>query len=169
MQETSRGIGPTLNERDRRVWDSRESRGARRRSGYIGEAAVDAVLLYVISGPLVWSLLPFLTESFVAPQALMQLSLLASMVANLAFVVFDFGWFRHLAKVGLSVLAFAATYSLLTVFPFAFDNAGIGEVVRICLVIGLFGIAIAAVVELFQFLFGWIKSWAAVTNDGLGQ
>ncbi len=147
MQETSRG-----------VWDSRETRDAGRRAGYIGEAAVAAVLLYFISSSLIWTLLPFLTESFVAPRAVMQLSLLASMVANLTFVVVDFGWFRHLVKVGLSVLAFAATYSLLTVFPFAFDNVGIEEIVRICLVVGLFGIAIAAVVELFQFLFGWIKS-----------
>ncbi len=147
MQETSKG-----------VWDSREAKEARRRSGYIAEAAVDAVLLYVISGSLVWTLLPFLTEAFVAPRAVMQISLLASMVANLAFVVYDGGWFRHLAKVGLAVLAFAATYSLLTVFPFAFDNSGIDAMVRIGLVIALFGIAIGAVVEVFQFLFGWIRT-----------
>jgi hypothetical protein len=163
MQDTSKGVGATLSsaatssdERGKRVWNGRGEATARRRSGYVAEMLVDGVLLYLAGTSLVWQI-PFLTGAFVAPLVLIQVSLLASMVANAAFVVYDAGWFRHTVKLGLCGIAFAATYTLLNVFPFAFDNAGVDAMVRILLGIGLIGIAIGAVVELFQLLFGWIR------------
>ena len=166
MQGTaSRGIGATalgaavaLDEHGKRVWKGRgrESGGASRRFGHMVGAAVNVLLFCLASGPLVWTI-PFLTGDFVVPLALIKLSLAATAAVELAFVVYDGAWFRHLARLGLHAIAFAATYSLLSVFPFDFPSEMLTEIMRFGLTFALVAILIGAVVELLQLVFGWIR------------
>jgi hypothetical protein len=146
----------TPSERSARRERERES-SSRRRSGYLVGAIVNFLLLYLASSSLIWQI-PYLTSDFVAPLAVIKLSLAASAVAQLAFLAYDEAWFRHLVRLGLSAIAFAATYSLLTVFPFDFPDAIWTVTMDLALKIALVGIVIGAIVELCQLVYGLLKS-----------
>jgi len=158
ISSTVRGAATKLDEQGKRLWNERgpEARGGSRRFGYLMGAFVNAVLLYVVNSPLIWRI-PFLTDDFASVLPIMELSLTATMVAYLAFIVYDGAWFRHLVRVGLSAIAFVTTYAILTVFPFDFPTSVASDAVSFGLTIALVCIAIATVVELCQFLFGWIR------------
>ena len=152
------GAAAALDEHGNRVWRGRgrESGGASRRFGHMVGAAVNVLLFCLASGPLVWSI-PFLTGDFVAPLAIIRLSLAATAAVELAFVVYDGAWFRHLARLGLHAIAFAATSSLLSVFPFDFPSEILAEVMKLGLTFALVAILIGAVVEFLRLVFGWIR------------
>jgi hypothetical protein len=155
--ESTDHAATSLEERGRRfLAGAREDRPTWRRYGYVAAGAVNLILLVIVSSPLIWEI-PYLTRAFVAPLAIIQLSLAATAAAELSFVLYDAPWFRHAARLGLSVIAFAATYTLLNVFPFEFPNVLWSDAMRLALVVALVGIVIGAVVEGFQLLFGWIR------------
>lgn len=120
------------------------------RSGNLGSAVVNALLLWGINNWPGWHVLPFLTTDMVRVLDLINASLIAGMVVNLVFVLVRA---RALMAIGnLVALGFgmAATIRLWEVFPFDFGGSWSGwpVVVRVILVVGIVGAVIGAVVEL---------------------
>jgi hypothetical protein len=125
-----------------------------RRAGYAVAAVVNAVLLYVATHLLIWGVPAFLTDDFARVLPLLALSLTATIVVNLAWMVHDGPAFKALTQAGLSALSFAVTARLLDVFPFAFGGSDVdwALVMRVVLIIALVGTAISVVVELVRFV-----------------
>ena len=129
------------------------------RSGNLGSAIVNALLLYGINMWPGWQVLPFLTADMSRVLDLINASLIAGIIVNLVCVVIHA---RTLVALGnLAVIGFgvAAMLRLWEVFPFDFGTSWSGwpVLVRVLLVIGIVGSAIGAVVEvvnLFRALAG---------------
>jgi hypothetical protein len=145
----------SLDEHGKRLWreHEREVREGGRRAGYVATAIVNLIVLYIMNNLLLWHV-PFLTDSFVAPLAIMNISLLATVAANLLFLVFDPEWFRLLVRLGLNLVALAAMYTLYIIFPFDFGVAGWDTIVRITLVLGMVGVSIGTIVDFIRLVFG---------------
>ena len=129
------------------------------RSGNLGSAIVNALLLYGINMWPGWQVLPFLTADMSRVLDLINASLIAGIIVNLVCVVIHA---RTLVALGnLVVIGFgvAAMLRLWEVFPFDFGTGWSGwpVLVRVLLVLGIVGSAIGAVVEvvnLFRALAG---------------
>jgi hypothetical protein len=129
------------------------------RSGNLGSAIVNALLLYGINMWPGWQVLPFLTADMSRVLDLINASLIAGIIVNLVCVVIHA---RTLVALGnLAVIGFgvAAMLRLWEVFPFDFGTGWSGwpVLVRVLLVLGIVGSAIGAVVEvvnLFRALAG---------------
>ena len=92
-----------------------------RRAGYVATAVVDLVLLYLVNEWPGWQSLPFLTDGMTDVLGLVNLSLVAPLVVNLVWLLYDPAWFTAACQVGLSVVSLAVSIALLRVFPFDFS------------------------------------------------
>ena len=129
----------------------RPSRGART-SGYTVAIVINVILWYVTHNLLDWNL-PVITERFVEVLPAVEWSLGATIIANALFMVYDPRWFRHLAQVGLNILALFSTYMFYQVFPFEFGTESLNWLVRVGLFLAMVGIVIGIVAELIAALF----------------
>lgn len=119
------------------------------RVGYLVAAVVNLVVLWVVNQLLGWGWPPFLTPAFEDLLPLIGLSLVASAVVNLVWLVWDPEWFHHLAQIGLNVIGMVVTIRTWQVFPFDLST-GWETTFRVVLVVAAVGIAIATVVEVVK-------------------
>lgn len=125
-----------------------------RRSGYMVALVVNAAMIFVVLNLLDWGVLPFLTEDFTLLVPLIVVSLVASIVANAMYLVYDPPWFKTLCQVGISIISLVVAIRVYQVFPF--DFTGYGEswtsVTRIIVVVAMVGSAISILAEVVKFL-----------------
>ncbi len=120
-----------------------------KRVGYAVAVAVNVALLYVANNLLEWGWPPFLTEDFGRLLPIVTVSLVASILVNLAYIAYDAKWFKSLTQIGLAVITMAVFIRTLQVFPFDFSPYDFNwetptrAIIYICIV----GVAIAIVVE----------------------
>ena len=133
------------------VFVRRRSMSARR-SGYAASMVINVALLYIANNLLVWDLLAFLTADFAKLLWLINLSLGATILANLFWIGFDPAWFRSLAQIALNLIALLVSIRMYQVFPFDFSGFEFDwtPIVRIVVVIAIIGSALGAVVELVK-------------------
>lgn len=119
------------------------------RIGYGVAILTNAVLLYAINVWPGWQIVPFLTDDLTHVLPLINLSLVASVVANLVFLAVRASWVRPLGDLVTTGIGVAAMTRMLRVFPFAFDGAGFdwAVLVRLALIVGITGAAIAMIVQ----------------------
>ncbi|MDI7276183.1 MAG: hypothetical protein QME94_09395 [Anaerolineae bacterium] len=131
--------------------DRGNARGGSSRGGYVAAILVNAVLLFILHSIPRWNL-PFITAEY--PQVLwaFDLSIGATIAANLTYLVYDAPWYLHLTRAILSVLAFVVAIVLFSVFPFAFGAPALDLLARVLLVLAMVGSAIGAIVEFVQFV-----------------
>lgn len=127
---------------------------AARRFGYLVAALIDAVMLYLINGRPGWDVLPFLTSETEQVIPWVNASIIAGLVANLAYLGHDPRWFRALGDMVTTAFSFAAMVRIWQVFPLSFDEGGFDWelVARILLALGLVGTLIGFVVALVTFV-----------------
>ena len=132
--------------------DSRPS-ATGRRAGYVIAVVVNAAIWVVVNVQPGWDSFDFLTADFVVVLPLINLSLVAAMVINAAYVAFDAQWFRRLGQFVLSVIAFAVCWRLLAVYPF---HLGVGwdAVVHSAPILALLGSGVAGLVEFVRLVKG---------------
>lgn len=132
-----------------------------RRVGYAVAAVLNGVLLYVVDNLLAWDLLPFLTDDFSRVLWILDLSLLASLLVNLAWTWFDPIWFKGTTRIALIAIGLAVTVRMWNVFPFDFSAYSFDweTVARVLLVIGGVGLSIGILVE-FVDLVRWTAASA---------
>jgi hypothetical protein len=129
------------------------------RSGNLGSAIVNALLLYGINMWPGWQVLPFLTADMSRVLDLINASLIAGIIVNLVCVVIHARTLVALGNLVVIGVGVAAMLRLWEVFPFDFGTGWSGwpVLVRVLLVLGIVGSAIGAVVEvvnLFRALAG---------------
>lgn len=127
---------------------SRISRQARQ-FGYLVAVAINAVMLYVANRLLEWEWPSFLTQDFDQVLPIVQASLIAGVVINLAYVGFDAPWFKSVGQIVISAIGLAVAVRMFTVFPFDFSRYDFAwdTVARAVIVVALIGSALAIVVE----------------------
>jgi len=96
--------------------------------------------------------LPFLTEDFVSLLWLVNLSILASAIANVAYLGYDAAWFKSVGQIGVTATGLLAAIRMRQVYPFDFSPYGgpWETLTRLMLVIAIFGSIVAILVELVR-------------------
>jgi hypothetical protein len=120
-----------------------------RRVGYAASAFINAVILYVINVQPGWEDAPFLTDAAPRALVLVNLSLLAGIVANAVYCLADGPWVKTVGDSTTTTIGLAALVRTWQVFPFdfaawTFDWA---LVARIVLVVALIGTVAALLVQ----------------------
>lgn len=123
------------------------------RAGYVVAIAIAIALLVIVNNLLAWGWVPFLTDEFGQLVGIINVSLGASIVANLMWLTFDPRWFKALCQLGLNAISLAVSVRTWQVFPFDFSDYpefAWDTVARTIIVISIVGIAVASLVELFK-------------------
>ncbi len=128
---------------------------ASRRFGYFVSVLINVAMLIVVNNLVTWDILPFLTGDFDRVVPIITVSLGAAILANLAYIAYDAGWFRSLTQIGLLLISLAATIRLYQVFPFdfaayEFNWTAVGKGVLILAMVGVVVGMITEAVKLAQ-------------------
>ncbi|MFB4294700.1 hypothetical protein ACBI99_44200 [Nonomuraea sp. ATR24] len=125
-----------------------------RRTGYSIAAVVDGALLYAINAHPGWRSAPFLTSDTLRVLPLVNLSLIAALIANVVFLGRDPHWMRATGDLATTLISLPALVQILRVFPFAFDDPTVdwALLVRTVVIVAIALTAIAAVVHLVNLL-----------------
>lgn len=123
-----------------------------RKSEYVIAIIINLILLYLANNLLTWDV-PYLTRSFAdTPLFVLNISIIATLAANMIFLVFDPAWFTALTRAVLNVISIIFLYVFLTVFPLNVFNESTIFWIKVVLALGIAGTAIAFFVELYRFI-----------------
>lgn len=123
---------------------------ATRRVGYIVSIIVNGALLYAANRWPGWDALPFLTAETPQVLGIVNASLVAGIVANVVYLVWDPPRLKALGDLVTLAIGIAAMVQIWQVFPFDFSGSSFPweTVARILLGVGIGGSAIAIIVAL---------------------
>jgi hypothetical protein len=119
-----------------------------KKSDYIISIIFNLILLYVFNNLLNWHVY-FVTNALNSVLWIINLSIIATIIINTLLLFYDPEWFRHVMKIILNIFAFIAVYFLYNAFPFNFNNIYINWGLKILLIVGMIGIAIAFIEEFY--------------------
>lgn len=124
--------------------------------GYLVAIAVNLILLYVANNLLDWGLAPFLTDEFGQVLWLINISLLATILVNLVYLVYDPAWFKSVCQIGLGAISLAVSITMYRVFPFDFSAYQFNWTMtaRIVMIAAIVGVALGIVVEIVKLVTG---------------
>lgn len=120
-------------------------------SEFIGAIIVNIIVLYVVNNLLSWHL-GFILPSFKDVLWILNISIGATIIANIIFLLYHPGWFRSIVQIILNILGFLVCYYLYTIFPFIFSHASYTIVLKILLILGMVGVIIASIVEVLRLI-----------------
>ncbi len=120
---------------------AREKRPGRatRRFGYVVAVLVNVAILVVVNRWPGWEAVPFLTGDTEQVLAIVNASVIAGVVANLAFLVTDPPWFKAVGDIVTTAIGLAAAVRLWQVFPFDLNPGWWDTVARILLAVAIVG------------------------------
>ncbi len=123
---------------------------AARRFGFGVAAVVNAAIWYVINVWPGWQQVPFLTEETTVVLWLVNISLIAGVVANVVFAAYDPPWVKALGDLITTSIGLVALVRVWQVFPFDFSGYSTNWAVlaRFVLVVAIVGSIIGVVVQL---------------------
>lgn len=121
-----------------------------RRGGYVVGALINAALLVLINVAPGWSAVPFLTGDMNKVLVWVDITILAGLLTNVGYTIRDS---RRLVAGGgvlTAGLGLATLVRFWQVFPFDFGHSAVdwASLVRIALLVGLVGTAVAIVAQL---------------------
>jgi hypothetical protein len=118
-----------------------------RRVGYVLGAAINLLLLWLVTVRPGWRFVPVLTEEFTAVVGVVIASLLVGAAVNLVYVIADPRWLKHLGEAVTAGFGCVVLARMWSVFPVDLGSWG-GWEPALRVVIGLFclgaGIAVVA-------------------------
>jgi hypothetical protein len=124
----------------------------RRMTDYIFSVIFNTAFLVVVNKIPDWNI-RFITDSFPEVLWAVNTSLAVSLAGNLILIFFHPRFLHHLFNAVFSIFGILATSVLVSVFPFDFSQV-VGEwlniLVRIVLIIGIVGSAVAVVVNIVK-------------------
>ena len=121
------------------------------KAGYIVAIIINVIMLWIANNLLAWNV-PFLTRDFVAVLGVLNLSISATIVANILWFFYDPPWFRHLLQIILNILSMAVIYTFYVVFPLSLTSEVLRIAIKIILIIGLVGLVIATIIEFVRLI-----------------
>lgn len=112
-------------------------------------AGVNAVLLFLINVTPGWSILPFLTPDMSIVLPWINASMVAGILANVVYLIRDTPRIKSIGDLVTQAIGLVAMIRLWQVFPFDFgaDANAWATVVRVVLIVGVVGTAIAMIVS----------------------
>jgi hypothetical protein len=136
--------------------ERRRTTSAGRRVGYVFAIAINAALLYAANRWPGWDAVAFLTERTPEVLGIVNASLIAGIIANVVYVVWDPPRLRALGDLVTLSIGIAAMTKVWQVFPFDFRGYSFDWelVTRILLVVGIAGSAVGIIVALFNLVSG---------------
>lgn len=137
---------------------------AARTFGYTIAVIVNVALLYLVNVRPGWQAVPFLTEDARQVLALFNLSLVAGIVTNLLYVLYDAPRWKALGDLVANGISLAVLIKVWAVFPFAFDAPEWTIVTRTVVVVAMVGTAIAMLVQAVSMTGGTIRSVSGRTS-----
>ncbi|MGB5167874.1 MAG: hypothetical protein WBP49_05635 [Acidimicrobiia bacterium] len=140
----------------------RPSKGTRR-FGYAVAIVVEVALLIVVNNLVEWDIAPFITEGFNNLVPYINVSLVASMVVNIAYFAFDPRWFRSLTQAILNVISLIVIVQTYRIFPFDFSGSDFNwtALTRTVLVVLMVLVGVGIVGEIAKMLQGLSTEGAA--------
>jgi hypothetical protein len=135
------------------VAESKYLAGARR-FGYGVAALVNVIVLVILNNILEWGWFAWLTEDFETLLPIINLSLVASIVVNLAYILYDAKWFKALCEAGLVTISLVVAIRTWRVFPFDFSAYSFNweAITRAILVFAIIGMSIALIVNVIRLI-----------------
>lgn len=124
-----------------------------KRSDFIAAIIVNIIFFYIVNNLLNWHI-SFITPIFQDVLWIINLSIEATILANLIFLVYNPGWFRSSVQIILNIISFYVAYLLYIVFPFTFSNIYFTYALQFILILAMIGIVIATVVQILKLFFG---------------
>lgn len=123
---------------------------AARRVGFVVAALINVVLLYLVNVWPDWQALPLLTDDAGKVIGLVNLSLLVSLIVNVAYLFYIAGWFESLGNLLTTAVGLAVLVQLWRVFPFEPPGSSFNwsMVARLVLAVAIFGTVIGLIVSL---------------------
>lgn len=118
--------------------------GGVRKIGYIVAIIVMFVMLYIIKHLRQWGV-TFLTEEFDRCIFYIQLSIYASIIAQVLFLLYDNRWFKHLVKGITNIAGALALIMIYVIFPFQISSPSGVKWTKIGLLI-LFGFTVISII-----------------------
>ena len=115
---------------------------------YIVAIIFNLILLFVFNNLLNWHVY-FITSTFNEVLWIINLSIVVTIIGNFFMLLYRPDWFRHVTKIFLNIVAFAAVYIVYKVFPFNFNNAFLNWGLSALLILAMIGIVIAIIVEIY--------------------
>ncbi len=137
-----------------------------RRIGYVVAAVINLALWFLANVDPGWQAVWFLSPSTAQLLPLFNLVILAQAAANVLYAIFDSTGLKRLLEVPLTVLSLWLAVRVLVVFPFDFGpDGGIwSQIVHVIAFVGVFGTAIALIVNIAQ-LVKWIVTREPAASD----
>lgn len=122
---------------------------AGRRVGYVIAIIINLALLYLINVMPGWTAIDVLTAEFTTVLWIINLSLLLSVAANIAYIAYDSTWFKASCEFTLAAISLIIAIRMYQVFPFDFATFAFNWTVlaRLIIVAVMIGSMIAMVVN----------------------
>lgn len=126
-------------------------------SEFIVAIIANLIFLYIVNNLLSWNL-SFIAPSFQDVMWIFNISISATIIGNIIFLIYHPTWFRSIIRIILNILGFLVVYYLYTVFPFVFTNYLVTFSVKFALIVGMVAMVIATIVEMVKLILRIIKS-----------
>jgi len=135
---------------------------------YVAAIFINLGLLFVANNLLAWSVPSFLTADFTQVLWLIDVSLLASVMVNLVYLIYDPTWFKSVCQICLNVVSLSVIGLMYRVFPFDFSLSRFdwAPVTRVVLILTMVGTMAGMIVELVRLAGRWIQSTSRGTMAG---
>jgi len=128
---------------------STQQRRAGRRAGYVVAVVVNVAIWFVLNVAPGWQSIGFLSSAFGDVLWLVNLSLFASIAANIAYLLYDAAWFHSAGQIVVSLVGLIVSWRLLLEFPFDVTD-GWAALIKSLLILAMVGSTIGALVEVFR-------------------
>jgi len=124
--------------------------------GYVVAIIVNVAMLVIANNILEWGWLPFLTADFAQVLPLIDLSLLATIAANVAYLAHDPPWFKSVCQIGIGGISLAVALRMYQVFPLDFSSSQFDwePMARFVILLTAIATLIAMVAELAKLIRG---------------
>lgn len=128
-----------------------------KKSAFIAAIVVNIILLYIVNNLLSWNL-SFIASSFQDVLWIFNISIAATIIGNVIFLIYHPGWFRSIIRIILNILGFMVVYYLYTVFPFIFSNGWVTFSLKFAFIVAMVVMVIVTIVEVLKLILRTIKS-----------
>jgi hypothetical protein len=120
---------------------------ATRKFGYVIAITLNAVFFYLINVEPGWQVLPFLTAETPQVLGLLNFSVIAAIVVNTMYLLYDAPWCKALGDLLLAVISLAVLGRIWQVFPFTFTGWPV-LLIHAILVVAIVGTVVAMIVNI---------------------
>jgi uncharacterized integral membrane protein len=120
---------------------------AARKFGYLIAITLNAVIFYLINVQPGWQVLPFLTPETPQVLGLLNFSVIAAIVINTVYFLYDSPWCKALGDFLLAVIGLAVLERIWRVFPFTFTGWPV-SLIHAVLVVAIVGTVVAMMVNI---------------------